>query len=212
MDPLALVLTAIGGQAVVVGLIAWLGRSVMSQVLARELEQFKSTLSREAAISIEQTRHQLSLRAHEHQITFSKLHEKRLQVVAELYEKLIASTNTALEFSGEDVEGGSREWKARYAAVMGAVSSLRDSAQAAKIYLPAALAEEVGKYANRLHAEVLGLAVYTKLPGSSLPPGGQNTRYEHWQHANRFFHDKLPLALQALEDEFHKLVGSESDA
>jgi hypothetical protein len=209
MDPLALVFTAIGGQAVVVGLIAWLGRSLMSQVLARELEEFKSRLSREAAVSIERTKHQFALRAHEYQITFSKLHEKRLQVVAELYEKLIVSTNAALEFAGQDVEGGSDEWKSRYGAVIAAVARLRDSAQAAKIYLPAVLADEVGRYAGRLHAEVLGLAVNTKLPESTLPPQGQGTRQEHWQHANRFFHDRLPVALQALEDEFHKLVGAE---
>jgi hypothetical protein len=209
MDPLTLVLTAVGGQAVVVALIAWLGRSVMSQLLARELEEFKSRLSREVAISIEQTKHQFSLRAFEYQITFSKLHEKRLQVVADLYEKLIISTNAALEFSAQDVEGGSPEWKVRYEAVTGAVASLRDSAQAAKLYLPAALADEVGKYAGRLHAEVLGLAVNTKLPEGSVPRQGQENRREHWQHANRFFHDRLPVALQALEDEFHKLVGAE---
>ena len=208
MDPFALILAAIGGQVAIIGLVAWLGRSLLSQVLAKELETFKSKLSQQAALSIEQSKHQLALKAAEHQVSFSRLHERRMELIADLYSQLVVATNAAQTYAAHDVPAGSSEWKERYSKTLDAVSALRDRAQSAKIYLPHAVSEQVIAYANRLHAEVIGLAIYTRVSDDKISEIARQSQFAQSQQADRFFRDKLPMALLALEDEFHSLVGN----
>ncbi len=67
-------LVALGGNATLLLVLGFLGRSVMSTVLTKDIEKFKAAL------------HQAGI---EHQVRFSKLHERRAEVLAEVY-KLLA--------------------------------------------------------------------------------------------------------------------------
>lgn len=57
-----------------VGLAAYLGKVLIRQLLSKDLEKFKADLN---------------IQAFEHQTRFSKLHDKQVFVIAELYEKLV---------------------------------------------------------------------------------------------------------------------------
>lgn len=70
-------LVAFGGNAAVLLVLGFLGRSLMSSVLAKDIEKFKADLH---------------VAAIEHEVRFSKLHEKRAEVLAELYKLLVAAT------------------------------------------------------------------------------------------------------------------------
>ena len=73
---------------VVVAVVAFVAKSVISQWMARNIEGFKAALSAESARSIEELRFNLQSEAQRQQIVFGSLHTRRAEVIAELYGKL----------------------------------------------------------------------------------------------------------------------------
>jgi len=82
MDPWTTVLVTLGGQTVLLAIVAFLARSLMSSLMAKDLEAFKADLESKSNVAIERLRADLQLTAFEHQIRFSKLHERRAEVLA----------------------------------------------------------------------------------------------------------------------------------
>ncbi|HXX20092.1 MAG TPA: hypothetical protein VEJ46_11875 [Candidatus Acidoferrum sp.] len=67
----------------------WLLKSIWSQVLSRDLETFKSNLESRNAIEIERLRDELKRVAFEHETRYARLHEKRAEVLEELFKRLV---------------------------------------------------------------------------------------------------------------------------
>lgn len=89
MDAWQSILLAVGGNAALLLALAWLARSFGSQLLAKDLEKFKVSLSAASSEASERLKHELQMVAHEHQVRFSKLHERRAEVIANLYSLLV---------------------------------------------------------------------------------------------------------------------------
>ena len=70
---IALIISSILGSATLFAVVAWLTRSLIKHFFERDLVRFKLNLEK---ISFE------------HQIRFSKLHEIRAQIIADLYGRL----------------------------------------------------------------------------------------------------------------------------
>lgn len=92
MEAWQTILLAFGGNAALLGILAWAGKSLASQWFRKDLERHKFDLQKSAI---------------EHQVRFSRLHEKRAEVIAELYRVTIEFVGAAesltnpMEFSGE---------------------------------------------------------------------------------------------------------------
>lgn len=207
MDAISIILAALGGQALLFAAVAWLGKGLLSQVLAKQLESFKASLSKQSAIAVEQLKHELQIRALERQITFGKLHERRAEVIASVYALIIDANSKAQQFASSSIEDGSQEKGERYLACLNAVIELLSFFSAHKIYLPESLGPQVESYVTRLHAEVVGLAIYTRHADEVLPPSGINKKFAAWDKANAYLQNELPVALSELEREFRKILG-----
>jgi hypothetical protein len=85
----------VGAGGVLLAASAWLMKTVLTDKFAREAEAFKSRLKAEADIEIERLKSSLQMTAIEHQVRFSKLHERRAELIAEL-------TSAWWMFSGTD--------------------------------------------------------------------------------------------------------------
>ena len=92
-------LVALGGSAMLVAAVAWLARSIIDQFLSKDLERFKSELASASSLSAERTRHELALAAQEKGLLLTKLHEKRAQVIAELYGLLVEAQWASQDFA-----------------------------------------------------------------------------------------------------------------
>ena len=107
MQPWEVILLAVGGNAALLAVIGWLGHSLGSQLLAKDLERFKSELSATTSSTAERLKHELQMAATEHLVRYAKLHERRAEVIAELYGLLVEaqwSSQTfvsVIEFAGE---------------------------------------------------------------------------------------------------------------
>jgi len=99
---------SVGGTAVVVAIITFLGRTLIGQIMSFNLEDYKSALTKERELltsqrqtlleefksdlqrELEQFKDQLQVAAKENEIRFSRLHEKRAEILAELFGQLSA--------------------------------------------------------------------------------------------------------------------------
>ena len=94
-----LLIAQLGMSGSVLGAVAWLSKSLVSQQLARVLEAFRC---------------QLSVEAERDRVRFSKLHERRAEVIEELYSKIFhivgilrlqGSHSTEIKETSEHIDG-----------------------------------------------------------------------------------------------------------
>jgi hypothetical protein len=71
------------------GVLAFLIRSFFSHQLQKDIERFKAELQQKSQLEIEQFKSALELTAFEHQTRFIKLHEKRANIIGEMYGKMV---------------------------------------------------------------------------------------------------------------------------
>lgn len=88
------ILTALGGSAILIGAIAWLTKSIITHFLSKDVVNFKNQIKAESDKNIEAFKNALQMAAFEHQVRFSKLHEKRADVIAEIYKLIVESNNS----------------------------------------------------------------------------------------------------------------------
>ena len=93
------VLTTVGSSTALLTAAAWVIRTVITQQLARDTEAFKARVKSDADIEIEKLKNALQIAATEHQVMFSKMHEKRAQVIEQVYEKLTEIQSSAEVFA-----------------------------------------------------------------------------------------------------------------
>src|SRR6266498_2439015 len=64
-------------------------QDVITKKLATDAEAFKTRIQADANLEIERLKGSLQILATEHQVRFTKLHEKRAEIIADLYKKLV---------------------------------------------------------------------------------------------------------------------------
>jgi len=184
----------VGGGAVA----AWLIKTLVADRLARDAEKYKLQIKADSDAGIERLRNVLQREAHEHEVRFSKLHEKRAEVIAKLYAVLVE-----LQYSSQ-----------RYVFV-GAYKPERDdefSKTAAKaqevflfieehqIYLPDRVCTLLAEFVETVNKSVGTVHVYEK-----YTDGSANFRQEKIEAptgAAEAFKERIPAVRKALEDEF----------
>lgn len=96
------VFTTIGGGAVLLGAGAYLIKTALTQRLLLDAEGFKSQLKASSDAEIERLKVSLQMSALEHEVRFSKLHEKRADVIAELHRQLVELSMLAHQYATEE--------------------------------------------------------------------------------------------------------------
>jgi hypothetical protein len=171
------ILVAIGGTTVLLTMIGWLVKSIIVHFLSKDVESFKESLRRESS---------------EHDIRFSKLHEKRAEVIAELYELLVTLHLLAGKYV---LVKNSQEVLKEYE-----ICSTRFYAHFNKhrIYLDPNLCNQIDQF----HSGVMSIVVTHNIAAETS--GRENTAF-------KFSYDALKTSIvplrTALEDEFRKILG-----
>lgn len=201
-------LLAFGGNAVLLGVLGWLGRSLASQLLAKDLERFKSELTAASSSTAERLKHELQLASTEHQVRYAKLHERRAEVIAELY-TLLAETQWAsqafvavFEFAGEPPKSE------KYVTAMNKAAEFYRFFDKNRIYLPAGLCAKLEEFVRAMRRQVIGFGVYVDKDEKYLPEHVHKQKFEAWTKAAEYFDTEVPKAREALESELRAILGS----
>lgn len=77
------VIKFVGGSAVLLAIAGWLIRTIIQHFLAKDIEQYKFDIRRQGEIELEKLKAALNIESLTHEITFSKLHNRRADVIDE---------------------------------------------------------------------------------------------------------------------------------
>ena len=148
--PMQAVWIALGGNAMFLVVVAFLGRKLVTHWLDKDLNRFRDQLQSAASQELETLKGRLQIAANEHSILLTKLQERRAEVIGELYSKVskgvreLASYVRPLQLSGEQnlVEKAA----AARASLSGAYSLFEDK----QIWLTAECAKRVDDFLEDL--------------------------------------------------------------
>lgn len=200
------VIKFLGGTTLVLAAVAWLIRSLISHFLSKDLNLFMHRLQSESELELERLRHSLRLIASEHEKQVHLLQERRAEVIAELYERLIEFLATAESFASL------AEWKGEPTKKEKAVK-LGDNAyefhhyfQIKRIFFSEDVCAKVDVVFQEVHSASLKYRMWL---GHSKSGGGR--AYEKmddaWTEAWNTMKDKVPPLVAAVEAEFRSLLG-----
>lgn len=204
------IVLSVGGNAALLAVLGWLARSLLGQLVAKDLERFKSELASASSAASEQLKHQLQLVAQEHQVVVSKLHEKRAQVVAEAYGLLVEVQWSAQDFVSPMELEGEPSKKEKYVAAMNKSAEFYRFFDKNRIYLPATLCQRIDEFLRAMRSKVIGFGVYARREDADLPEQSLNKKYDAWFDASEYFNSEVPRAREALEQELRTIIGAEA--
>jgi hypothetical protein len=205
-----LVITNIGttlvSATVVVGAVAWVIKTVISDRLARHAEEFKIQVKADADATTEKLRNSLQMTALEHQVRFSKLHEKRAVVIEQVYQKLIEAEKGYGRFVL--VDGYETDTQKQQEAARKAQADMYETSlfiEKNRIYLPVEICNALKEFLDIMWNSAIRVSVY----GSIKQPNPQTLQERHdvFTKAHQALTKEIPSARAALETEFRKMLG-----
>ncbi|MBL8511296.1 MAG: hypothetical protein JNM52_06590 [Betaproteobacteria bacterium] len=207
------VITSASISAGLAALLLWLTKSWISERLKnaikseydQKLESHKAQLKAQSEVEIERLRSQLSISAIEHEVRFSRLHEKRAEIIAETYSLLkllfvrFGDYVKVFELAGDLPNETRRKLAAE------AHQNFRSYYGTKLIFFPkttAAKLEDIDLQLVKTFNEfVLGVEMTEGRGGGGV---------EKWMQIFDRVDGEIKTALSELEDEFRKLMGDES--
>ncbi len=201
---------AIGGQIGLLAVIGWLSKSLVSQILEKDIEGFKALLKSESDSALQQLSHNLEKSTIEHQVRFSKLHEKRAEVIAELYSLLVQAYWDISSFTSPVELAGEADKKEKYVTAMNASADFYGYFEKHKIYLPEKLCSQVDGFAQEMRKKAIGFGVYVKYDDKAMPDSTYEKKHQKWIEAWEYFDKHAPEARSVLENELRNILGGDS--
>ena len=189
---------------IIASVIAYLIRSIIKLYLTKDIEKYKAKLKHNYDVEIEKLKTDLNKIALEHQVKFTKLHEKRAEVIAETYsllKELLFRLNDYVK-PFEPAGGTPKEQRRKEAAR--AIRKFQDYYATRLIFLPKATAEKLEVISRKLSEKFMEF-----LYGVEMAKAKDST--EKWIEIFRSFQGEIKSALGDLEDEFRRLLGDRNE-
>ncbi|MFN4166116.1 MAG: hypothetical protein ACK4GK_16180 [Ferrovibrio sp.] len=207
-DIIVQIISQIGIAALTASGLIFLARTWMSERIKnsikneydQKLETHKAELKAKSEIEIERLKSQLNITAAEHQIKFSRLHERRAEIVAETYStlrELLFALNDYVkifELSG----GPTRE--ERYKTLFTAHRAFYDAYSLKLIFFPKTVADKL----DGINKDCLNASNEFRI---FVDLGQHPEKTKKWIDIAEAVEKKILSALRDLEDEFRSLLG-----
>jgi len=211
MEFFKIFLLAIGSQALVLTVIGYLARSLIAQLLAKDLETFKTTIKIEGEREIQKISHELEKKSIEHHVRFSRLHEKRAEIIATLYSMIVQAhmhlekVIDPREFMGDPSKMDQMDNAYR------SVSEFYSYFNKNRIYLPEYLCNQTNSFVQEMHANCLEYFMYARYTEKALNEDLRKKRSDAGIKALKYFQEVVPNAKSALENELRTILGDSTN-
>lgn len=156
------ILAATASQAVLLGVLAVLARSLLSQWLGKDLEAFKTKLNAEAELTLENYKAELSRQTREHHVRFEALHANRVAAIEALYVTLVETSYVVASF----VLAWRPDNREEFFTVRRQVLELRRELDKRRIHLPEDLCGELDQCIKTLHDPVVAAGIWPDVNSS----------------------------------------------
>lgn len=191
---------SLGIFAVLAGALTWLAKSVITHFLDKDVEKYKNSLATEAARELEQFKSQLHIASKEHDVRFSKLHEKRAEIIAELHSRMYKAFLSVKELELGIKDGYDDE------------ATLKQSSEIAYEACSHAFSffKKNKYYLSKEHSDLIhGILSTMELTSSSYEYSGsiRTKALDHWDKQS----EQIGLIVSRVEQDFRIMLGSERE-
>lgn len=201
------ILLAFGGNAALLAVLAWAVKSLTSQWLTKDLEKFKISIKAEADAKTEQLKNNLQMSALEHNVKFSKLHEKRAEVVAEVYSLLVQAYWDISSFASPMEWVGEPNKQEKYVTAMNSVADFYKYFDKHRIYIPEDVCQKLHEFVQGMRQKAIGFGVYVRYEDAAMPEHQMKNKHDAWTAAWDYVEKQVPEAKTALETHLRQLIG-----
>lgn len=197
-------------QALWLAAVGWLIQSFISHRQSRDIEKFKSDLQAEANEKMEGLKSALQMQALEHQVRFSRLHEKRADIIAELFQLIVdlERSSRIYVFGGGASKDEQQEREVDFSIVRQPIDRCYRFVEQNEIYLPARVLEALGKFMGVIRTHVGKLYTFGNVDPSQSEID-REVRKRVYSEAFNALEVEIPTLKKALVDEIRKLLGEE---
>ncbi len=206
MNPFELVLVAIGGNATLLAILGYLAKSLLDKVIVRDTKRFESDLKAKSDAAIENLKNSLQLKTIEHQVRFSKLHEKRAEVIAKLYVILVESLWETESFVSPMEFVGELSKNEKHVLARNKLADVYRYFDQHRIYLPDTLCDSLEKLIQEIRTIVIEFGVWVPYDHEHLPTHAREQRQAVWEKSWKAIREEIPIARKQLETEFRGLL------
>ena len=196
------ILVAFGSTAILLALVAWLVKSIITHFLSKDVEVYKTKIKSEADQELEALKHSLRMVSFEHEVRFARFDEKRAEVVAEIYGRLVKALAAVGDYVRYGVAPG-REERAKESD--SALKAFKDSFDANRIYLE----ETICVLLDDFYENTFGPAVYFDISIVSSDPDDRQSIFDARRESLKQLEGKAVPIRKALESEFRNILGVE---
>jgi hypothetical protein len=208
METWQTILLAFGGNAALLAVLGLLGKSLLEKVIARDTKRFESDLKAKSDAAIEHLRSDLQIRSIEHQVRFSRLHEKRATVIAELYGHLVETLWEAESFLSPMQWAGEPDKPEKHQAAMNKLVDFFRYFDKHRIYLPEEICASLEALVLKVRSHVIEFGVYVGFNDLSLNDYTRDQKQKAWNGGWDAIKNQVPQARKLLEGEFRMLLGA----
>lgn len=205
-----LLIATLGGSAVLLLAVGFLVKALISHLLSKDIDRFKAELQHSATINLERGLADLRQATLEHEVRFRHLHEKRSLVVAELYSKIVLTTEE-LEYSFEPVEWFDRpprDEKLKRAGPM--LADLHQHFESHRIFFPEPLATDLHSFIDKLGCWFHDYQTWNTMPIADETVKKSKTAAV--MTAWKGLREEIPPLRSGLEHEFRALLQGQTPA
>lgn len=200
------IVAAILGNAVVLAVLGWLAKALMEKLIQRDTKRFETELKAKADATIEQLKSDLQIRTIEHQVRFSRLHEKRATVIADLNALIVEALWEAESFLSPMEWTGEPDKREKHQITMGKLVDLFRYFDKHRIYLPDPLCSVVDTLVTDVRTHVIRFGTYLTWDDKSLQEQTRKEKHEVWMAGWDAIKNQVPVVRKQLEDEFRALL------
>lgn len=212
MSPFETIALALTGNALALAVLGWLAKSLIQNLLTKDLAEHRIRLELENQRASQAFGHELALAAQEHDITFSKLHERRAEVVARLYELLSITAEKGNHYA-TPISYSNEPSKPELFVIF--ANAFNDSAKyfySHKLFLPEESCNKIEGLFEGLKAHSSKMNIYMGMAEQHKSSEMEIKSLDAWNDAWKYFVHDLKPAMALLERDFRLLLGDKSPA
>jgi len=210
MEAWKTILLAFGGNAALLAVLGFIGKSLLEKLIARDTAQFESDLKAKPDAAIEQLRNKLQLRTIEHQERFFRLQEKRATVISELYGYLVETLWAAESFLSPMEWAGEPDKNEKHQTAMTKLVDFFRYFDKNRLYLPPEICSSLKELVLMIRSDVIKFGVYVKYNESSMDDHTREEKEKAWNEGWDAIKKQVPESRKLLEEEFRGLLGATS--
>jgi hypothetical protein len=200
-------LFTLGGSAIAIAALAWLARSIITQWLSKDVESYKNQLQAQSNMALERLRSDLQILADRRNIEYSRIHEKRLEIISDLAGKIrvFHERVSAYVAPWEPAGGPTKEERRKLAG--NALLEFNNYFLPRKFFLPKDTAEKIEAFRTALSKVTADFMIYVEQESARDRDPDKNL--DVWIQADEYTSKQAPVLLADLEDDFRKILGIE---